>query len=338
MAIAVIFNKIGGPEVLQLVDRGEAIPGDGEVLVEMRAVGVNRADVAFRTGKYLVKPTPPCGLGVEGAGIIAALGAGVSHLNIGDRVCILPSFLQGGRYATYLTRGVFPASSLIPAPEKLDDIGASAIWVSFLTSWGALVELGGLGRGDYVLISAASSSVGLAAIQVASILGAIPIATTRTNTKAQALRDVGAAHVIVSEEENVPATVQKIVGTQGLRLAFDPIAGPFAESLVPCMREEGTIFIYGGLSDQPTLFDRRPILAKELSLTGYTVGQILKRPDRLKRGRAFVEAGLTSGRLSPVISRVFSLEDVVDAHRYMEKNSHIGKIVLKTARGNSEGS
>lgn len=328
MSTEVIFNEIGGPEVLQLVDKPAPAPGAGEVLVEMRSIGMNRSDVAFRSGKYLIKANVPCSLGVEGMGIVAALGDGTSRFNVGDRVSILPAFPQGGRYATYLSEGVFPVDSLIPVPEKLDDVGASAIWVSALTAWGALVELGRLGKGDYVLISAATGSVGLAAIQVARSVGAVPIATTRTSAKAQPLKDAGAAHVVVSDEQDVPTTVRQIVGDQGLRMAFDPIAGPFAESLVPCMRNEGIIFIYGGLSDQPMQFDRRPILSKGLSLAGYNVGQILTRPDRLERGRAFVEAGLASGTLSPFISKVFSLKDVVDAHRYMESNSHIGKLVL----------
>ena len=328
MSTSVIFNEIGGPEVLQLVDRPAPAPGNGEVLLEMRSIGMNRSDVAFRSGKYLAQPNLPCGLGVEGMGIVAALGAGTGHLKVGDRVSILPTFPQGGRYATYLSEGVFPADSLVPVPEKLDDAGAAAIWVSILTAWGALVELGGLGKGDYVLISAASGSVGLAAIQVARSVGAMPIATTRASAKAQALKDAGAAHVVLSDQQDVPTSVLQIVGDQRLRLAFDPIAGPFAEALVPCMADEGKIFIYGGLSDQPMYFDRRPILSKGLSLTGYAVRQILTRPDRLERGLAFVRAGLASGALSPFVAKLFSLQDVVEAHRYMESNSHIGKIVL----------
>jgi NADPH:quinone reductase-like Zn-dependent oxidoreductase len=216
----------------------------------------------------------------------------------------------------------------VPAPAELDDIGASAIWVSYLTAWGALVELGRLSKGDFVLISAASSSVGLAAIGVALSVGAIPIAVTRTSAKAQALIDAGAAHVIASAERDLGEALRGILGGKGLRLAFDPIAGPFAESLVPFMAEEGIIFIYGGLSDQPTLFDRRPILAKGLSMTGYTLGQILKHADRLERGFAFMRAGLAKGTVAPLVDRVFAFADVQNAHRYMEANQHIGKIVL----------
>lgn len=328
MAKAIVFSEMGAPDVLKIVDVPDPSPNAGEVRVEMRSVGVNRSDVAFRTGKYLVTPNMPCSLGVEGAGVVRALGEGVSGFSVGDRVSILPGFTQGGRYATYVTDGVFPASSLVAAPESLDDVAASAVWVSFLTAWGALVEVGRLGEGDFVLISAASSSVGLAAIQIANAIGAIPIATTRTSVKASALTRAGAAHVVASEEQNVAAAVQGITGGKGLRLAFDAIAGPFAEALVPCMAEEGSILFYGGLSDQPTLFDRRPIIRKGISFTGYTVGQIMRHPDRLSRGFAYILKGLASSALKPTVDRVFAFADVHEAHRYVESNAQIGKIVL----------
>lgn len=328
MAQRVVFDRLGGPEVLRIVEEQDPVPGAGEVLVDMRSIGLNRSDVAFRSGKYLAQPSLPCSLGVEGAGVVAALGPDVTDMSVGDRVSILPAFGQGSAYATYVTRGVFPRHSLVPVPAELDDIGASAIWVSYFTAWGALIELGRLGKGDFVLISAASSSVGLAAISVAASVGAIPIAVTRTSAKAPALVKAGAAHVIASAECDLREALGAILGGRGLRLAFDPIAGPFAESLVPFMAEEGIIFIYGGLSDQPTHFDRRPILAKGLSMTGYTLGQILKHPDRRERALAFVRNGLVSGTVAPVVDRVFAFAEAQDAHRYMEANSHIGKIVL----------
>lgn len=331
MVDAVIFDEMGGPEVLKFMSKDAVRPDRGEAVVAMRTIGLNRSDAAFRSGKYLVQPTLPCGLGVEGAGVVTALGPDVSGLAVGDRVSILPAFAQGGRYATYMSEGVFPVESLLPVPVGLDDIGASSLWVSYLTAWGAMVELGAVGTGDHVLISAASSSVGLAAIRIANLVGAVPIATTRTRAKADALSKAGAAHILVSDEQDIPAAVLDITGAAGLRLAFDPIAGPFAESLVPCMAEEGIIFIYGGLSNQPTMFDRRPILAKGLSLTGYTVGQILKHPDRMQRGRAFVEDAVASGDIAPHVDRVFPFSEVVDAHRYMEANGHVGKIVMTLA-------
>ena len=329
MAQSVIFTDMGGPEVLRLVDVPPlASPVAGEVLVEMRSIGVNRSDAAFRTGKYLIKPNMPCSLGIEGAGIVRAVGEGVSSVAAGQRVSILPAFPQGGKYATYATHALFPASSLIAAPDFLNDVEASATWVSYLTPWGAMVELGGLGKRDFVLISAASSSVGLAAIQIANSVGAIPIATTRTRAKADALLAAGAAQVIASEEQDVAAAVRKITGDKGLQMAFDAIAGPFAEALVPCMAEEGIIFFYGGLSDQPTQFDRRLIIGRVISFTGYTVGQMLKYPDRLARGRDFVIANLGNGTFTPAVDRVFPLDEVVEAHRYMETNAQMGKIVL----------
>ncbi len=325
----IVFDRIGGPDVLRLADMPLPEPGPGEVTVDLLAVGVNRSDVAFRSGKYLVQPKLPCGLGVEGAGIVNTVGPRVNGLAPGDRVSILPAFMPGGRYATYARSGVFPADCLIGLPDSVDNLTGSAIWVSYLTAWGALVEIGGIQPGDFVLISAASSSVGLSAIQIVNAVGAIPIATTRTGAKVSALEGAGAVHVIATEEQDVETSIRAITGDKGLTLAFDAIAGRFAERLVPCMAEEGTIVFYGGLSDEPTLFDRRPIIRKGISFTGFTVWQILRRPDRRERGQRFVEAGLANGTLNPVIDRVFRFQDVEDAHRYMESNTQFGKILLE---------
>ncbi len=328
VAQRVVFDQMGGPEVLRIVEEADPVPGAGEALVDLRSIGLNRADVAFRSGKYLIQPSLPCGLGVEGAGVVADIGPDVEGFAVGDRVCILPAFPQGGRYASYVTRGVFPAHSLMPVPDGLDDIGASAFGVAYLTAWGGMVEIGGLKAGDFVLISAASSSVGLAAIRVAKLVGAVPVAVTRTSAKIPALREAGADHAIASAECDLGAALRDIVGSAGLNLVFDPVAGPFVESLIPFMAEEGKMVIYGGLSDQPTMFDRRPMLARGLSMIGYTVGQILKHADRRARGLAFLEDGIAKGVVQPAIDRVFPFAEVAAAHRHMEANSHVGKIVL----------
>jgi len=327
-ARAVVFDRVGGPEVLRIEEIPMPVPGPGEVLVEMRAIGINRADSAFRTGKYLVQPSGASRLGLEGAGVVLDPGAGADRFAPGERVCVLPAFIQGGRYATYATHAIFPEAALIAAPDQLTDVESAALWVSFLTSWGAMVELGRLSRGQFVLISAAASAVGLAALQVANRVGAVPIATTRTRAKRILLENGGAAHVILSEESDVGAEIRRITEGSGLSVALDAIAGPFTEALVPCMAPEGVIFVYGGLSDQPIMFDRRPIIAKGISMAGFTVAQILRHMDRLDRGVSFILEGLADGSLSPSVSRTFAFEDVAEAHRIMDANTNSGKLVL----------
>lgn len=329
MVKAVRFERTGAPEVLQIVDQARPECDTGEAVVEMRAIGLNRADALFRSGKYLIQPTLPSGLGIEGAGVIRAIGPNDRGLAVGQRVSILPAFAQGGRYATYAEHALVPAAALVAIPPSLDDIGGASLWTAYLTAWGGMVERGGLGPGDFVLISAAASSVGLAAIAVANGVGAVPIATTRQRDKVEALRKAGAPHVIVTGEEDVPAAIRRITGEAGLRLAFDPIAGRFAESLVPCMGEEGRIIFYGGLSDEPTQFDRRASIGKGLSFTGFIVRQIIGYPERLERGITFLLSNLAAGTIAPHVDRVFAFEDVVEAHRYMETNRQVGKIVLK---------
>ena len=182
-----------------------------------------------------------------------------------------------------------------------------------------------------MLISAASSSVGLSAIQIANAVGATPIATTRSSEDRRTPSG-GGSPVIASEEQDIPEAIRAITGDKGLRLAFDAIAGPFAESLVPCMADEGTIFFYGGLSDQPTMSTARRSSARGSASPAIPSGRILRHADRRERGRSFVLTGLADGTLTPVIDRIFPFEEAVEAHRYMESNEQFGKIVMAVGK------
>ena len=189
-----------------------------------------------------------------------------------------------------------------------------------------------LAAGDVVIIPAASSSVGLAAIQIARLVGATPIATTRTGAKKQALFDAGAPHVIATQEEDLVSEVMRLTHGQGARLVFDPVAGPYVETLADATAKGGTIFLYGILSLQPTPFPLFKALSKGLVLRGYTLFEITSDPERLSRGVAFVTQGLTEGALKPIIARIFPLGEIVEAHRFMESNEQIGKIVVTVER------
>ena len=200
--------------------------------------------------------------------------------------------------------------------------------VGYMTAFGALVEYGRLKKEDTVLITAASSSVGLAAIQIVKSVGAMAVATTRGDSKKKFLLEAGADHVIVTGNEDVVVKMKGITGGKGASIIFDPVAGPFLERLAAAAAQRATIFQYGALSSAPTPFPLFEAIGKGLTLRGYTLFEIASDPEMMARGKKFTYDGLSSGVLKPVIARTFPLEEIVQAHRFMESNQQMGKIVV----------
>ncbi|WP_328536742.1 zinc-dependent alcohol dehydrogenase family protein [Streptomyces sp. NBC_00344] len=325
MAKAVLFRELGGPEVLSVEDVEAGTPGPGELRIRVDAIGINRAEVLFREGSYLEQPVFPSRLGYEAAGVVEATGEGVTRFSEGDTVSVVPGFSQND-YGVYGDHAVVPASAVVHRPAGTDAVTGAAIWMPYITAYGALVDIASLRAGDSVLITAASSSVGLAAIQIANHLGAIPIATTRSTAKKQQLLDAGAAHVIVTDEEDVTERARALTAGRGVDIVFDPVAGPGVEALNKAVAPGGTQFLYGYLDPRPTPL---PSGMRPVSVRPYTLFELTTDEDRLRRAEAFINAGLRAGTFTPVVDRVFEgLKTVPDAHRYMESNTQIGKIVV----------
>ncbi|MFM9631007.1 MULTISPECIES: zinc-dependent alcohol dehydrogenase family protein [Streptomyces] len=326
MAKLVQFDRIGGPEVLALRDVASHAPGAGEIRIRVDAIGLNRAEIMYREGAYFYQPVFPSTLGYEAAGVVEAVGEGVSEFSAGDPVAVVPAFLQN-EYGTYGDSVVLPAAAVVPRPAQVDAVTAAAVWMAYITAYGPLTESGRVRPGDHVLITAASSSVGLAAIQIARHIGAIPIATTRGADKKQRLLDAGAADVIVTDDEDLPARISEITGGKGVRLAFDPIAGPGVETLARGIAPGGYLVVYGALDPRPTPLPNAQSFPA-LNTSTYTLFEITSDPERLRRAVAFVNAGLASGSFTPVVDKTFDLSDIAEAHRYMEANGQVGKIVV----------
>jgi NADPH:quinone reductase-like Zn-dependent oxidoreductase len=326
MVKVVRLHQPGGPEQLKFEDLEAEQPGPGEALVRIAAIGLNRAEMMFRQGGYIQPPSYPARMGYEGSGEVMAVGPGVENVKPGDKVSIVPSFQQG-KYGIYAEQALVPARSLIPAPEGLSLTEAGSIWMQYFTALG-IIEVGKAGPGDFVVIPAASSSVGLAAIQLANWAGAESVAATRTGAKAKALKAQGAAHVIATQEVDVPAEVMKITGGKGARLVFDPVGGPFVETWARAMAERGILFQYGGLSGQPTPWPHWQAAFKGLSLRGWVASEIWGKPHRFEHYQALIRHGLKIGRLKPVIAKTFPLDQIADAHRYLESNQQVGKVVV----------
>lgn len=313
--------------MLRLEEVPDSQPGKGEVRLKVAAIGLNRAEVMFRQGIYLEAPELPSRLGYEAAGTVDAVGPGVSGIQVGDRVSTIPSFSMT-QYGVYGESAIVPAHAVARYPETLSAVEGAAIWMQYMTAYGALIEYGRLQKEASVLITAASSSVGLAAIQIVKSVGAVAVATTRGADKKQFLLDAGADHVIVTDEADLAAQTLAITDGKGADVIFDPVAGPFLEKLAQAAAPGATIFEYGALSMAETPFPLLDALGKGLTIRGYTLFEIVKQSASMARGKQFVYDGLASGALQPVIARTFTLDAIVEAHRFMESNRQMGKIVV----------
>ncbi|MEW2414819.1 zinc-dependent alcohol dehydrogenase family protein [Streptomyces sp. NPDC046866] len=331
MATTVRFHEIGGPEVLRLEDVPAGEPGPGEALVRIEAIGVNRAEALFRSGRY-IEPVRqfPSRLGSEAAGVVEAVGPGVTGFGKGQAVSVVPNFSQND-YGVYGEQAVVPVGALLARPEGVDAVSGAAVWMPYLTAYGAMAEVGGIRAGDVAVVNAASSSVGLAAIHTANRLGATPLAVTRTRAKRRQLLEEGAAEVVVSEEEDVAGRVLELTGGRGAEYVFDAVAGPGVLDLARAVAADGTLFLWGAQSGQPTPYPGFDLGMPALNMRTYTMLETAKDPERLRRAAAFVTSGLRGGYFRPVVDRVFPLEEIVRAHRHMESDARFGKIVVSVA-------
>ena len=327
MPKVVCFHQLTGPTALKFEDQPTREPNPGEVRIRVQAVGLNRAEALYTRGQYLEQPRLPSGLGYEAAGVVEAVGPGVEPSLIGRRIATVPGFSIND-YPVLGEEAVVPVAQIASYPDKLTPAEAAAMWMQYLTAWGGLINVGKIGKGDFVIISAASSSVGVAAIQIAKEEGAISIATTRTSKKREELHELGADHVIATKEEDLVTRVREITGGKGARVIFDPVAGPFVEELVGAASNHGILIEYGALSLQATPFPLGPALHKQLTMRGYTLREVNADPILTRTAREYVFDRVADGRFQIKIAKTFPFADTVKAYEYLESNEQIGKIVI----------
>lgn len=325
------FHELGGPEVLNIEETPTKQPGKGEANINVKAMGLNRAESMFMHGQYLEPTRLPASLGYEAAGTVTAVGPDVDPKWLGKNVSTIPSFSLND-YGVLGEEVTVPVDAVAEYPDRLEPAEATSIWMQYLTAYGALIDIGQLRKGDFVLVTAASSSVGLAAIQTTKAEGATSIATTRKREKRDELLAAGADHVIVTEEEDLVSRVREITNGTGARIIFDPIAGPILEQLAEAAAEKGIILEYGNLSGAPTPFPVVPVLTKTLTIHGYWLAETLSDPERSAKAKEYVYQRVREGRFTPSIAKTFRFEDLRKAYEYMESNEQIGKIVVTTDR------
>jgi NADPH:quinone reductase-like Zn-dependent oxidoreductase len=327
MSKIIRFHQLGGPEVLRFEEVEPQQPGKGEVRIRVQAAGLNRAESVYMRGRYFEQPQLPSRLGYEVAGVVEAVGKGVDAGWIGKPVSTVPGFSQN-RYGTLGEEAVVPVTVLGEYPANLTPVQAAAIWMQYLTAYGALVLVGHIKAGDFVSIPAASSSVGLAAIQIVRDHGATAIAVTRSAAKREELLALGAHHVIVSETEDYPARIKEITGGKGARITFDPVAGPGIEQLAEGAANGGHLIEYGALSGKPTPFPVMAAMTKGLSVHGYTMLQVTHSRAVAAKAKKYVFDRLADGRFVPKIARTFPFAQTIEAYQYLESNQQVGKVVI----------
>ncbi|MEO0783824.1 MAG: zinc-dependent alcohol dehydrogenase family protein [Pseudomonadota bacterium] len=319
------FATPDGPAALDIRQETIPTPSSGEVCVTIEAAGLNRSEWLYSRGEYLFEPPKDALIGAEATGRVQAVGPDVTGFAVGDAVCILPSF-RVDHYGVLAEHALVPATSVIPRPKGLDPIQAAAVWMGFATAYGGLVTYGGLrlGKDQRVLISAAASSIGIPAIQIAKDHGAYVIATTRSADKRAQLLAAGADQVVVTDTDGT------LEGAE-FDIAFDPVSGPFWHDLVNAAAPGARIISYGSLAYYGTepsvpLF---ALITKNVQLIGYyVVWHLFEKPELWGAAYDYLLPRIEEGRFQPLIHYTYPLSDVRDAYLALEGNAPIGKIVV----------
>ena len=333
---AIEIRGFGGPEVLMPTERPTPVPKPGEVLIQVRAAGVNRPDVFQRMGNYPVPPGASDLPGLEVAGIVAGIGDGhvldAMHLAVGDPVCAL---VQGGGYAEYCTA---PAEQCLPIPNGLDFAEAASLPETFFTVWSNVFDRAGLGddaegRRETLLVQGGTSGIGVTAIQLAKAFGHRVFATAGSDKKARACEALGAERGINYSTEDFVEVVRQLTGGRGVDVILDMVGGDYLPREVKALADDGRIALIALLGGSRAELDLGQVLRRRLTITGST----LRPRDRAFKGRIARELAkhvwplLGSGAIKPVVFKSFPLAQAGEAHRLMESSAHIGKIVLDVA-------
>ncbi|MBC3934424.1 NAD(P)H-quinone oxidoreductase [Undibacterium rugosum] len=322
---AIEMRGFGGPEVLQLCERDMPVPGEGEVLIRVRAAGVNRPDVLQRMGLYPVPPGASDLPGLEVAGEIVAGDMTVSDLQPGDAVCAL---VQGGGYAEYC---VAPLAQCLPVPRGLSMLEAASLPETYFTVWSNVFDRARLLPGEGLLVQGGASGIGVAAVQLARAMGNRVFATAGSDEKCRAVEALGAERCINYKTEDFVQVVRELTVGRGVDVVLDMVAGDYLPREIQCLADDGRIAIIALLGGAKAQVDLGQVLRRRLTITGSTL-----RPRSVQFKRAIavelkdkVWPLLENRQIQPVIHTVLPLQAAAQAHALMESGQHIGKIVLQ---------
>lgn len=331
MVSVVRLGGLGLPaDVLRIEQMDRPEPRAGEVGIRVTAFALNRADWLYARGWHYTKPVVGSQIGSECSGVVEAVGPGVTRFRPGDRVATVP--FDTSAYGVHGEYAIVPERYTAPWPQGLSALEATSVWMQYLTAYFAFAEVGVLGAGDHVLITAASSSAGLGAVQLAKLCGAHVTATTRSHFKVQPILEAGADVVLVVEDQmDLAAAVMKATNGVGVRLVYDPVAGPFMQRYLPALSMHAQIFIYGLLSGAPTELDIVSLVRRAAIVHPYSMFNHVCDPEQLERGIEFVLDAIRRRGLRPRVGQVFPFHRTMDAYRALDADSHFGKLVVDVA-------
>jgi len=333
------FYKTGGPDVLRVEDVRWPQPLGNEVLIRVQALALSRLDLLWREGSYCEEPQFPAQIGYEAAGVVESVGPEVKSLKVGDPVSTFPA-VSLTDYAAHGETILYPESALLAYPQNLTPEQAAAANTGLFTAYFALVELACLKPDQHVVVSAAGSSMGVAALQMVKAVGAKNIAVTRSEGKQEGLLAAGADQVLIAGREDVQEAIFERTEGLGAEVIYDAVGGPGLEELIWATKRFGWVIVYGqlGAMENGTPFPLGACALRGLKVhasfrvfdfTGHPKLGLPPRAEAVERAKRFISDGLAAGRFSPKIDRVFvGLDEYAAAHRYMQKDARIGKVVI----------
>jgi NADPH:quinone reductase len=318
---AIVFDKVGGPEVLKLAEVPKPEVKPGTVLVKVRAAGINFADTLFRQGQYLMRPKLPDTPGLEAAGEIEAVGEGVSNLKPGQRVAILGS-------KTYAEYALAPATQVIPLPESVSFEQGAAFPVQVLTAWHMLHTSHRTESGQTVLVHSAAGGVGIVAVQIAKAAGARVFGTVSSPSKVALVKEYGADEVINYVSDDFAAEANRLTGGRGVDLILDAIGATTMEKGLTCLAPFGHLILYGRSGGPPEPLNLFRLFEKSTKVSGFVLYTVTAVPDVMRRGIEESFKLIASGKLKLVIGKTFPLAEAAAAHKFMESRQSTGKLIL----------
>ncbi len=318
---AVVFDKVGGPEVLKIAEVPKPEVKPGTVLVKVRAAGINFADTLFRLGQYMMQPQLPDTPGLEAAGEIEAVGAGVENLRPGQRVAALGSKM----YAEY---ALAPATQVIPIPDSLSFEQAAAFPVQVLTAWHMLHTAHDTRPGQMVLVHSAAGGVGIVAVQIAKVAGARVIGTVSSDSKGALAKEYGADDVINYATKDFAAEANRLTGGRGVDLILDAIGATTFDKGMTCLAPFGHLILYGRSGGAPEPLNLFRLFDKSTKVSGFTLYTVAAVPEAMRRGIEESFKLIAQGKVKLLVGKSFPLAQAAEAHKFMESRQSTGKLVL----------
>ncbi len=320
----ITFKQPGEPEVLNLTETEKPHPKDGEILIQVKAAGVNRPDILQRKGAYPPPPGASPILGLEVAGMIAECGPNSGNWKVGDSVCAL---IAGGGYAEYCTA---PAGQCLPIPHGFSFIEAAAIPETFFTVWANVFTRGRLRAGETLLIHGGSSGIGTTALQLARIFGAQVFVTVGSEEKRQFCLELGAAGAVNYKTHDFATEIRRLNSGQGIDVILDMVAGDYFPKNLELLAQEGRLVSIATQKGELVSLSIRTLMSKGATITGSTLRprSVEQKSKIASELREKVWPLLEAGKLKPIVSQVYPLSECAKAHRLMESSKHMGKIVL----------